>query len=243
MKAKDPTIKCGVGFNTGYSPYNSSLLGVCGSVVDFVIIHYYPGGDAAGLLAASSTISNTVKQTYIQLTNAVGATHAGQMQIAVTETGAGSVTGVPVSLFAADNYLTWIENGVVNVDYQILHNDILLTSSQTPGHAYYGAMMAHLLANVGDTFLKTTSSQPLLRVHATARQDGKTGIMLINTDPIRTTPVNITISGATLTARRTRYQFGLTNFIGANDYPSYPVSTNTVSGLGTRSPSSFHPTP
>jgi hypothetical protein len=231
MKAKDPTIKCGVGFNTGLTSYNTSLLNVCGSVVDFVIIHYYPGGDAAGLLAASSTISNTVKQTCIQLTNTVGATHAGQMQIAVTETGAGSVTGVPVSLFAADNYLTWIENGAVNVDYQILHNDIL-TSSQTPGHAYYGAMMAHLLANVGDTFLKTTSSQPLLRVHATTRQDGRTGILLVSTDPIRTTPVNITISGATLAAWGTCYQFGLTNFIGANDYPSYPVSTNPVTGLG-----------
>jgi hypothetical protein len=47
------------------------------------------------------------------------------MQIAVTETGAGGVTGGPVSLFAADNYLTRLENGAVNVDYQILHNDIL----------------------------------------------------------------------------------------------------------------------
>jgi hypothetical protein len=54
-----------------------------------------------------------------------GATHASQMQIAVTETGAGGVTGGPVSLFAADNYLTRLENGAVNVDYQILHNDIL----------------------------------------------------------------------------------------------------------------------
>jgi hypothetical protein len=232
MKAFDPTIKCGVGFNTGYSPYNTSLLGVCGSVVDFVIIHYYPGTDAPSLLAAASTIPATVQNTYTQLTNDVGAAHASQMQIAVTETGAGSVTGAPVSLFAADNYLTWIENGVVNVDYQILHDDILLTSNQQPGHAYYGAMMAHLLANIGDTFLKITSSQPLLRVHATTRQDGKTGVMLVNTDPIRTTPINISINGATLAASGTCYQFGLTNFIGANDYPSYPVSTNTVSGLG-----------
>ena len=47
----------------------------------------------------------------------------------------------------------------VNVDYQELHNDILLeypanapiNTNQQPGHAYYGAKMAHLLANVGDT--------------------------------------------------------------------------------------------
>jgi hypothetical protein len=35
-----------------------------------------------------------------------------------------------------------------------------------------------------------------------------------------------------LASTGTWYQFGLTNFIGNNDYPSYPVSTNTVSGLG-----------
>ena len=231
MKAKDPTILCGVGFSPGNNAYNTPLLKACGTNVDFVIIHWYPGNDTPSTLAASTGIAATVTSTYTELTNTVGAAHASQMKIAVTETGAGGAVGAPVSLFAADNYLTWIENGAVNVDYQILHNDIL-TSSQTPGHAYYGALMAHLLANVGDTFLKTTSSQSLLRVHATTRQDGRTGIMLVSTDPYRTTPVNITISGAALATSGTWYQFGPTNFIGANDYPSYPVSTNTVSGLG-----------
>jgi hypothetical protein len=56
--------------------------------------------------------------------------------------------------------------------------------------------------------------------------------MLVNTAPIRTIPVNISINGATLAASGTCYQFGPTNFIGANDYPSYPVSTNAMSGLG-----------
>jgi len=231
MKARDSTIKCGVGFDTGDSTYNTQLLGVCGASVDFVIIHYYPGDDAPSLLAASTGIVGTVQNTFTQLTNDVGAAHAAQMKILVTETGAGNVTGAPVSLFAADNYLTWIENGVVNVDYQILHND-LLTSGQGPGHAYYGAQMAHLLANVGDTFLQTTSGLSSLRVHATSRQDGKTGLMLINLSPTLAAVVTATISnGPALAAAGTCYQFGLTNFIGANDYPSYPVATNTVSGL------------
>ena len=52
--------------------------------------------------------------------------------------------------------------------------------------------MARLLANVGDTFLKTTSAQSELRVHATARQDGKTGVMLINTDPNISIPAAVT---------------------------------------------------
>ena len=56
--------------------------------------------------------------------------------------------------------------------------------------------------------------------------------MLINLNSSNTIPTTVNISGPALASSGTRYQFGLTNFIGANDYPSYPVSTNTVSGLG-----------
>jgi hypothetical protein len=197
--------------------------------VDFVIIHWYPGSDTASTLAASTGIVATVTSTFTELTNTVGAAHASQMKIAVTETGSGGATGAPVALYTADNYLTWIENGIVNVDYQILHTDIL-QNNQTPGHAYYGAMMSHLLASVGDTFVKTTSAQTELRVHATARQDGKTGVMLVNMDPILTIPATVNISGANLAGSGTWYQFGLTNYIG--DTAQFPVYSNTVSGLG-----------
>jgi hypothetical protein len=238
MKAVDPTIKCGVGFDTGNSTYNSQLLGVCGSVVDFVIIHYYPSGTGTNLLSQSTQIPSMVNNTYTQLTNIVGATHASQMQIAVTETGAGNNTGPVVSLFAADNYLTWLENGVANVDYQEFHSDILLEypsapyTNQQPAHAYYGVQMTHLLANVGDTLLKATSDFGELHVHATARQDGKVGVMLMNMDPVTTSSVTVNISGATLASSGTWYQFGLTNFISTNDVPTWPVYSNTVSGLG-----------
>lgn len=236
MKAKDPSIKCGVFVLTGTydnvnNANNTPVLQAVGTNADFVIVHWYPGTDTPSTLAASTGIVATVTSALTELTNVVGAAHASQMQIAITETGAGNATGAPVSLFAADNYLTWLENGIVNVDYQILHTDILL-NNQTPGHAYYGAMMAHLLANVGDTFLTATSSLAEFRVHATARQDGRTGVMLVNLDPVLTIPATVNITGPVLAGSGTRYQFGLTNFIGANDFPSYPVSTNTVSGLG-----------
>ncbi len=159
------------------------------------------------------------------------------MGIAVTETGAGSDTGTPAALFAADNYLTWIENGIFNVDYQELDAGFL--ANNNPGVANntllgpaYGAKMSRLLANVGDTMLTITSAESLLHVHATARQDGKTGVMLINTDPIISISAAVNISGPTLASSGACYQFGLTNFIGTNIYPSYPISTNTVSGLG-----------
>jgi hypothetical protein len=85
---------------------------------------------------------------------------------------------------------------------------------------------------VGDTFLKTTSAQSELHVHATARQDGKTGIMFINTDPNISIAAAVNISGPTLAKTGIGYQFGLTNFNGANVYPSYSLSSNTVPGLG-----------
>jgi hypothetical protein len=69
-------------------------------------------------------------------------------------------------------------------------------------------------------------------VHATSRQDGKTGIMLINTDPLIPIAVTVNISGPALASTGIWYQFGQTNFIGANNYPSYPISSNSVSGLG-----------
>ena len=232
MKAQDPTIKCGVfieGIQSGPNGWNTSLLKAVGTNADFVIIHWYPGSDTASTLAASTGIVATVTSTFTQLTNLVGAAQASQMKIAITETGAGNATGAPVALFTADNYLTWIENGVVNVDYQILHADVLL-NNQTPGHAYYGALMAHLLANVGDTFLQTTSAQSELRVHATTRQDGKTGVMLVNMDPLIAIAATVNISGPILASSGTWYQFGLTNYNG--DTPIFPVYSNTVPGLG-----------
>jgi hypothetical protein len=42
----------------------------------------------------------------------------------------------------------------------------------------------------------------------------------------------VNISGPTLASSGIWYQFGQTNFIGANTYPSYPISSNNVSGLG-----------
>jgi hypothetical protein len=239
MKAQDTNIQCGVVFNTGYPTYstavsyNAAVLGQCGNVADFVIIHWYP----IDLFASAAQAVSTINDTRTQLTNILGAARASQMGIAVTETGAGNYTGAPAALFAADNFLTWIENGTFNVDYQELdagflaNNNSGVANNTLLGPAY-GAKMSRLLANVGDTMLKVTSAESLLHVHATARQDGKTSVMLINTDPNSPIPVAINISGPTLASSGTRYQFGLTNFIGNNIYPSYPISTNTVSGLG-----------
>jgi hypothetical protein len=235
MKAKDPTIKCGIGFDQGRVSYNAAALPPVSNVLDFVIIHWYPGGTDAQQLQSCLQIPGGVSDCRSQISQYIGS-RSNQVGIAVTETGSG-VLGGGSAEYAADTLLTWIENGAFNVDYQELHSGFL--ASGTPGIANnslmgpaYGAKMARQLAAVGDTMLKITSSTTAVHVHATSRQDGKTGIMLINTDPLIPIAVTVNISGPALASSGIWYQFGQTNFIGANNYPSYPISSNNVAGLG-----------
>jgi hypothetical protein len=235
MKAQDSTIKCGIGFDQGRVSYNAAALPPVSNVVDFVVIHWYPGGTDAQILQSPSQIPGGVSDCRSQIGQYVGS-RSNQVGIAVTETGSG-VLGGGSAEYAADTLLTWIENGAINVDYQELHSGFL--ASGTPGTTNnallgpaYGAKMARLLANVGDTMLQITSSTSSMHVHATTRQDGKTGVMLINTDPLIPIAVTVNISGPALASTGIWYQFGQTNFIGTNNYPSYPISSNNVSGLG-----------
>ena len=235
MKAQDPTIKCGIGFDQGRVSYNAAALPPVSNVVDFVVIHWYPGGTDAQILQSPLQIAAGVSDCRAQIGQYVGS-RSNQVGIAVTETGS-DVLGGGSAEYAADTLLTWIENGAVNVDYQELHSGFL--ASGTPGTTNnallgpaYGAKMARLLAAVGDTMLKITSSATSLHVHATTRQDGKTGVMLINLDPLIPVAATVNISGPALAGAGIRYQFGQTNFIGTNSYPSYAISSNSVSGLG-----------
>jgi hypothetical protein len=235
MKAQDPTIKCGIGFDQGRVSYNAAALPPVSNVVDYVIIHWYPGGTDAQILQSPLQIPGGVSDCRSQISQYVGS-RASQVGIAVTETGS-SVLGGGSAEYAADTLLTWIENGACNVDYQELHSGFLASGTPgTPNNALlgpaYGAKMARLLSAVGDTLLKITSSTSSVHVHATSRQDGKTGVMLINTDPLIPIAVTVNISGPALASSGIWYQFGQTNFIGANNYPSYPISSNNVSGLG-----------
>ena len=235
MKAQDSSIKCGIGFDQGRQSYNAAALPPVSNVVDFVIIHWYPGGTDAQILQSPLQIPGGVSDCRSQISQYVGS-RSNQVGIAVTETGS-SVLGGGSAEYAADTLLTWIENGACNVDYQELHSGFL--ASGTPGTTNnallgpaYGAKMARLLAAVGDTMLQITSSTSNLHVHATSRQDGKTGVMLINTDPLIPIAVTVNISGPALASTGIWYQFGQTNFIGTNSYPGFPISSNNVSGLG-----------
>ncbi|HEY0759891.1 MAG TPA: RICIN domain-containing protein [Acidisarcina sp.] len=241
MKAVDPTIKCGVFVNTAsyYPNWDQDVLqavssGLSGSgySLDFVILHYYPGGSNAQVLSAQATIASQVSQVRSDVSRYYTGPNGGSMQIAVTESGAPSDGGLFQYLFAVDDYLSWLEIGsVANVEYQELHNGYLDGNNVGLG-PYYGAQFASTIARPGDNFVSTSSNNSLLRAHAVNRTDGKVGIVLINDDPNNSTNVNVNVSGATLTTSGTQYKFGSANFPNGTEYASSGISSSSISGVG-----------
>ena len=228
-------------------PYNQQLLTNCASAVDFVVIHYYPGGTEAALLQAPLSIPAMVTATRTEIQADIPNRYQN-IEILVTETGAGSVQGTAMGLFAADDYATWFENGISNVDYQELHNydsaygfltdgvtgDAGVIANDSPLGPAYASLLVSKLAAAGDMFVTTTSSSTLVAVHATKKANGHYAVMLINKDPANVRTITVTATGATFAACGTRTDFGVGNFTGL--YPSSAPKTSSMSGI---SPTSF----
>jgi hypothetical protein len=164
MKAVDPTIKIGAvlaapgNWPDGQSPdWNSNVLAKCGTVIDFVIVHWYPqnpGSETdAGLLGApqsgiggSPGIASMVTKLRA-LIKQYGGANSANIQILVTETNSVSsdpgkqTLSVVNALFIADTVTTWLENGVTNVDVWGLFNG---ASNGNDSSSLYGS------ATVGD---------------------------------------------------------------------------------------------
>ena len=239
MKAVDPTIKCGVfAAAGGYANWDqdvftavSNALEGSGYTLDFVILHYYPGGSQAQILAANATIPSMVSQVRSDLKNYYKLSNGSNIQIAVTESGAGTAGGLFPFLFATDEYLTWIENNTANVEYQELHNGFL-DNSNTPLGPWYGASFDSTVARTGDSTVTATSNNALLRAHAVTRTDGKVGVVLINENPTESATVTVNVSGANLSATGTRYQFGNANYTGGSNYANSGIEESSIGGLG-----------
>jgi hypothetical protein len=150
MKAVDPSVKIGavltapgnwpdgVTNTTSPQPWNDTVLSTACSAADFVIVHWYPQSPGAesdpGLLAtAQSGGSNTpsipsMVGTLQSLIAQYCGSHAKDVEILVTETNSVSynpgkqTTSLVNGLFLADSMMTWLENGVTNVDLWAIHN-------------------------------------------------------------------------------------------------------------------------
>lgn len=162
MKAVDPNIFVGVvltaagapnnwpnGVTNGQSPesWNQTVLTALGSDIGFADVHWYPqnpsnvsgpGPSDQTLLASTAQIPNAVKTLRSEFANWGS---DAQLPIMVTETNSVSsnpgkqTLSVANALFLDQDYLTWLENGVANVDWWQIHNGIDTTGDNTSTNA------------------------------------------------------------------------------------------------------------
>lgn len=237
MKAVDPTIKVGAvltmpanwpdGLTAGNDPgpWNQTVLSIAGPSIDFVDVHWYPGGSAAESLRRTNHITDAVYLLRQQINRYAGP-EADRIGISLTEVNVTSegMTSQPAALFLADAYSGLLANGVFTVHWWNVHNGIgrvstvagqtdygdfgLLSSGtctadgsvceppvNTPFAAYHGLSMMSRFARTGDQFIRAETDQPLVSAHAVRRANGEVAVLLINKDPENAHPVTIDYAG------------------------------------------------
>lgn len=273
MKAVDPSIKIGAVLTApgrwpdGQAPdWNTNVLAQCGSVIDFVIVHWYPqdpGNESdAGLLAAPQNGSNGVAAMASKLKSLIsqyGGAKAANIQIMVTETNSVSYNpgkqtlSIVNAMFIADNMLSWVENGASSVDVWGLHNGAVWgnASPNLFGSAAYGDY--GVLSNGQSGEPAANTSFPAYYGMQMVSLLGKAGDTLVSTsssNSLLTTHAVRQANGslALILINKDRYNtinanVSLSGFSpsGAATVYSYTpassaVTSNNVSGLGTSFP-------
>jgi hypothetical protein len=224
MKAVDPSIKIGAVLTTpgnwpdavvaegDPAPWNQTVLSIAGPSIDFVILHWYPGGTTvADALAKPAQAVDIAEMTRTQITRYAGA-GADRIGIALTEINSGAgVNTQPGALFAADVYPALWAAGVFTVNWWNVHNGIdrvttvagqtdyndfgLLSSAtcladgvtcepplNTPFAPYHALDLLDIFADPGDQLVRVTTDNPLVRGHAVRRDHGGLAVLLLNTD-------------------------------------------------------------
>jgi len=265
MKAVDPNIKvCAVLTTPGFWPdgvvgsgdtldWNHTVLSAIGSDLDCVIVHYYPGGSStAGMLTDPTDIAGIVSTLHSEIGEYAGSA-ASTAKIIVTETDSSiDMDTQPGALFAADMYMTWLENGVVNVDWWDEHNGIGTAVStvdgatdfgdegifsnastgsgstepavETPFAPYYGIEMLSKLGSPGDELVTSSTNNSLLKVHAVLRADGGLDLLLDNEDPANADDISLNLSGFTASGTPTVFTLG-------NDATSITSASGSASSV------------
>ncbi|MCX0242110.1 cellulose binding domain-containing protein [Streptomyces drozdowiczii] len=245
MKAVDPTVKIGAVLTSpGEWPdgvvgdgdsgdWNHTVLPAVADVIDFVSVHWYAGGSdttADAALSRLAKLPGELREVRNQIDRAAGARSPG-IGIALTEintnTGGARLTARPNGLFAADAFMTALENGVFNVDWWNTHNgggeittvdgetdygdmgmlssgactgDVCEPAPNTPFHPYYGMKMTARLGTAGDTMVAAQSSAQDVSAHAVLRDDGRLSVMLVNKNPDTARTVALDYAGFTPSA-------------------------------------------
>ena len=176
------------------------------------------------MLTDPNDIGGVVSTLHSQISQYAGVDPAS-VKIIVTETNSTiDLDTQPAALFGADMYMTWLENGVTNVDWWNEHNGagtpstvdgvqdygdqgifssagngsgVTEPAAETPFAPYYGIEMLSKLGSAGDEMVSSTSSNGLLRTHAVRRAGGGLDVLIDNEDPANTHTVNLTYSNFT----------------------------------------------
>ena len=136
------------------------------------------------------------------------------------------------ALWVADFYAFLIESQVMSTDWsdgRERHGTSMLSADRNKfGPAYYGLQMLHIVAYApGDLFLDVKSSSALVGAHATYRQDGYTGIMLVNKDPKYAVTVKVTLKHGSIGASGKRFDYGNAQYAAGQ-----PVAVSEFSASG-----------
>jgi hypothetical protein len=169
MKAVDPGISIGVVLTASGAPnnwpdgvtnpvtsplsWNQTVLTALGAQIGFADVHWYPqnpsnvtppGPTDAGLLADTAQIPASVTALRAEFAQWAG---NANIPIMITETNSVSsnpgkqTLSVVNALYLEQDYLTWLESGVSNVDWWQVHNGIVTSGdneSSLYGSADYG---------------------------------------------------------------------------------------------------------
>lgn len=222
---------------TSPQPWNQTVLTKLGAKTDCVIVHYYPGGSsAAAMLTDTGQISGIVSTVKSEISQ-YAKVNPADVPIIVTEANSNvDMDTQPNALFAADMYMTWLENGVANIDWWDQHNgpgtnppsvvdgvqdygDYGLFSSggssngvtepalDTPFAPYYALELLGKLGSPGDTMVASSSGSSSVKVHAVRRASGGVDVLIENEDPNNSYTANLGFSGFTPSGSPTVYTY------------------------------------
>jgi hypothetical protein len=237
MKAVDPTIKVGAVLTTPANwpdavvgggdaeAWNPTVLRIAGSKIDFVDLHWYPGGaSAVESLTKTRQIPDAIGLVRQQLARYAGA-NAERIGISLTETNVGVGQNTqPGALYLADFYAGLLSQGVFTVQWWNVHNGIgtvstvagqtdyndfgMLSSGSctadgatceppltTPFAPYHGLSLVNAFVRPGDQFVGAATSDPLVTAHAARRANGDLAVLLLNKDPDNARTVSIGYAG------------------------------------------------
>lgn len=247
---------------TSPQSWNQTVLTALGARTDCVIVHYYPAygtSNVAAMLADPGAIAGIVSSVKSEVQQYAGVSPAN-VPIVVTEANSTIATNTqPGALFAADMYMTWLENGVTNVDWWDQHNgpgtpstvggaqdygDYGIFSSgsnasgvtepplDTPFAPYYGIGMLSKLGSPGDAMVNSSSGNALVKIHAVRRAAGGLSVLIENEDPTNSYTANLTYNGFTPSGSPTVYTF-------ANNATAITSTTQTSASAVTVAPYSL----